>query len=110
MSKCEVCDNHGATVPYNEGMYHNECFQEVYAPLEMTDVRCVEAHEGEPTAISVDEVAKTYSVLVLGTVERRVVVTADTLAEAESKAVREWASLLGGHVGTAECVEVQIEE
>ncbi len=53
---------------------------------------------------------KTYSVLVLGTVERRVVVTADTLAEAESKAEREWASLLGGHVHTAECAEAHIEE
>lgn len=30
MSKCEVCDNHGANIPYNEGMYHAECYYECY--------------------------------------------------------------------------------
>tara|TARA_R100001463_G_scaffold7568_1_gene24175 strand:- start:131 stop:307 length:177 start_codon:yes stop_codon:yes gene_type:complete len=53
---------------------------------------------------------KTYSVLVSGTVERRVIVTGETLAEVEANAQSEWASLLGGHVGTAECVEAQIED
>ena len=41
----------------------------------------------------------------MGTVERRVTVTGTSLAEAEANAYAEWASLTGGHVGTAESVE-----
>lgn len=48
---------------------------------------------------------KCYSVLVMGTVERRVIVTGNSLAEAEANADTEWANLTGGHVGTAECIE-----
>ena len=48
---------------------------------------------------------KCYSVLVMGTVERRVTATGTSLAEAEANAYAEWASLTGGHVGTAECIE-----
>ena len=55
--------------------------------------------------------AKCYSVLVMGTVERRVTVTGNSLAEAEANADAEWANLTGGHIGTAECVEAhEIEE
>ena len=48
---------------------------------------------------------KCYSVLVMGTVERRVIVMGNSLAEAEANAYTEWANLTGGHVGTAESVE-----
>ncbi len=48
---------------------------------------------------------KTYSILVMGTVERRVIVSGKSLAEAEANADTEWANLTGGHVGTAECIE-----
>ena len=48
---------------------------------------------------------KCYSVLVMGTVERRVTATGTSLAEAEANAYAEWARLTGGHVGTAESVE-----
>ena len=48
---------------------------------------------------------KCYSVLVIGTVERRGIVTGNSLAEAEANADTEWANLTGGHIGTAECVE-----
>ena len=34
MSKCEVCDNHGANIAYNEGMYHAECYYECYVYAE----------------------------------------------------------------------------
>ncbi len=54
---------------------------------------------------------KTYSLLVMGTVERRVIVSGKSLAEAEANAYAEWANLTGGHIGTAECVEAhEIEE
>ena len=54
---------------------------------------------------------KTYSILVMGTVERRVTVTGNSLAEAEANAYSEWARLTGGHVGTAECIEAhELEE
>lgn len=49
--------------------------------------------------------SKCYSVLVMGTVERRVIVTGNSLAEAEANAYTEWTNLTGGHIGTAECVE-----
>ena len=48
---------------------------------------------------------KCYSVLVMGTVERRVIVTGNSFKEAEANAYTEWANLTGGHVGTAESVE-----
>ena len=48
---------------------------------------------------------KTYSMLVMGTVERSVIVSGGSLAEAEANAYSEWARLTGGHVGTAECIE-----
>ena len=48
---------------------------------------------------------KCYSVLVRGIVERRVTVTGKSLAEIEANACAEWASLTGGHVGTAECIK-----
>lgn len=48
---------------------------------------------------------KTYSMLVMGTVERRVVVSGQSLAEAEANAHSEWSALTGGHIGTAECIE-----
>ena len=49
--------------------------------------------------------AKCYSVLVMGTVERRVTATGKSLEEAETNAYAEWANLTGGHIGTAEAVE-----
>ena len=52
-----------------------------------------------------NEVKKTYSILVMGTVERRVIVSGKSLAEAEANADTEWANLTGGHIGTAECIE-----
>ncbi len=48
---------------------------------------------------------KMYSMLVMGTVERSVIVSGGSLAEAEANAYSEWARLTGGHVGTAESVE-----
>ena len=52
---------------------------------------------------------KTYSILVMGTVERtverRVIVSGGSLAEAEANAYSEWTNLTGGHIGTAECIE-----
>ena len=48
---------------------------------------------------------KTYSILVMGTVERSVIVSGGSLAEAEANAYSEWARLTGGPVGTAECIE-----
>ena len=48
---------------------------------------------------------KTYSILVMGTVERRVIVTGKSLEEAETNAHKEWASLTGGEISTAESVE-----
>ena len=48
---------------------------------------------------------KTFSILVMGTVERSVIVSGGSLAEAEANAYSEWARLTGGHVGTAECIE-----
>ena len=54
---------------------------------------------------------KIYSILVMGTVERRVVVSGQSLAEAEANACSGWSALTGGHVGTAECIEAhEIEE
>ena len=54
---------------------------------------------------------KTYSMLVMGTVERSVIVSGGSLAEAEANAYSEWARLTGGHVGTAECIEAhELEE
>ena len=47
---------------------------------------------------------KTYSVLVIGAVERRVIVSGGSLAEAEANAYSEWTNLTGGHIGTAECI------
>ncbi len=48
---------------------------------------------------------KSYSVLVMGTVERRVIVRGKSLEEAEANACKEWANLTGGEISTAECVE-----
>ncbi len=48
---------------------------------------------------------KCYSVLVMGMVERKVIVTGKSLAEIEANAYAEWTSLTGGHIGTAECIE-----
>ena len=48
---------------------------------------------------------KTYSMLVMGTVERSVIVSGGSLAEAEANAYSEWTNLTGGHIGTAECIE-----
>ena len=48
---------------------------------------------------------KKYSILVMGSVERRVVVSGQSMAEAEANAYSEWSALTGGHVGTAECIE-----
>lgn len=48
---------------------------------------------------------KQYSILVMGTVERRVIVSGASLAEAEANAYSEWSALTGGHIGTAESVE-----
>ena len=48
---------------------------------------------------------KTYAILVMGTVERRVIVSGESLAEAEANAYSEWSNLTGGHIGTAESVE-----
>ena len=48
---------------------------------------------------------KTYSILVMGTVERRVIVSGKSLEEAETNADIEWANLTGGHISTAECIE-----
>jgi len=48
---------------------------------------------------------KKYSILVMGTVERRVIVSGKSLAEAEANAYSEWSALTGGHIGTAECIE-----
>ena len=54
---------------------------------------------------------KTYSILVMGTVERRVIVSGGSLAEAEANAYSEWTNLTGGHIGTAECIEAhELEE
>ena len=54
---------------------------------------------------------KTYSVLVIGSVERRVIVSGGSLAEAEAYAYSEWTNLTGGHIGTAECIEAhELEE
>jgi hypothetical protein len=54
---------------------------------------------------------KMYSMLVMGTVERSVIVSGGSLAEAEANAYSEWARLTGGHVGTAECIEAhELEE
>lgn len=30
MSKCSVCDMHGASFSHNESMYHMECYYECY--------------------------------------------------------------------------------
>ena len=51
--------------------------------------------------------SKCYSVLVMGTVERRVTVTGKSLSEIEANACAEWTSLTGGHIGTAECIEAE---
>jgi hypothetical protein len=48
---------------------------------------------------------KIYSILVIGSVERRVIVSGGSLAEAEANAYSEWTNLTGGHIGTAECIE-----
>ena len=49
--------------------------------------------------------------LVMGTVERRVIVSGGSLAEAEANAYSEWTNLTGGHIGTAECIEAhELEE
>ena len=54
---------------------------------------------------------KSYSILVMGTVERRLNVTGNSLAEAEANAHKEWASLTGGEISTAESVEAhEIED
>jgi len=54
---------------------------------------------------------KTYSILVIGAVERRVIVSGGSLAEAEANAYSEWTNLTGGHIGTAECIEAhELEE
>ncbi len=54
---------------------------------------------------------KTYSVLVIGAVERTVIVTGGSLAEAEANAYSEWTNLTGGNIGTAECIEAhELEE
>jgi len=48
---------------------------------------------------------KTYEILVMGTVERRVIVSGGSLAEAEASAYSEWSNLTGGYIKTAECIE-----
>lgn len=48
-----------------------------------------------------------FSLLISGTVERRVQVRASSLAEAEARGASEWAALVGGHVGTAEVLELE---
>ena len=47
----------------------------------------------------------TYEMLIMGTVERRVIVSGDSFAEAEANAYSEWAALTGGHISTAESIE-----
>ena len=47
----------------------------------------------------------TYEMLIMGTVERRVIVSGDSFAQAEANAYSEWAALTGGHIGTAESIE-----
>jgi len=52
---------------------------------------------------------KIYSVLVIGAVERRVIVSGGS--QAEANAYSEWTNLTGGHIGTAECIEAhELEE
>jgi len=54
---------------------------------------------------------KTYSILVMGTVERRVTVSGKSLTEAETNARVEWSALTGGVDLTAECIEAyEVEE
>ena len=49
-----------------------------------------------------------YEILVIGSVERRVKVSGNSLAEAN--AYSEWSRLTGGHIGTAESVEaIEVE-
>jgi hypothetical protein len=48
---------------------------------------------------------KKYQVTVIGTVERTVVVEADSLESAQSTAEGEWSALTGGIIETAETVE-----
>jgi len=51
-----------------------------------------------------------YEILVIGSVERRVKVSGNSLAEAEANAYSEWSRLTGGHIGTAESVEaIEVE-
>ena len=51
-----------------------------------------------------------YEILVIGSVERRVKVKGNSLAEAEANAYSEWSRLTGGHIGTAESVEaIEVE-
>ena len=45
-----------------------------------------------------------YEMLIMGTVERRVIVSGNSFAEAEANAYSEWAALTGGHIGTAESI------
>ena len=47
---------------------------------------------------------KTYEITVMGTVERTVVVEADSLESAQSSAESEWARLTGGNIFTTETV------
>jgi len=46
----------------------------------------------------------------MGTVERRVIVSGASLAEAEANAYSEWSALTGGHIGTAESVEAHLTD
>tara|TARA_R110000772_G_scaffold34145_6_gene83019 strand:+ start:184 stop:351 length:168 start_codon:yes stop_codon:yes gene_type:complete len=47
---------------------------------------------------------KTYQVTVIGTVERVVLVEADSIESAQNTAEKEWSSLTGGIIETAETV------
>jgi presenilin-like A22 family membrane protease len=52
-----------------------------------------------------------YEISIMGTVERRVIVSGNSFAEAEANAFTEWAALTGGYIGTAESIEAhKIEE
>jgi len=53
---------------------------------------------------------KTYSILVMGTVERRVIVSGESLEEAEHRAYLEWSNLTAGHIDSAEWVSVECIE
>lgn len=49
-----------------------------------------------------------YEMVVIGYVERRVIGEGNSVAECEENAKSEWASLVGGHIGTAHVCSASI--